>query len=94
MDLAYAVEAEHACGRSRRTTRKIARRLGSDEQAPHVPPPRPNRMHHATYERLCEAFLAREMARDAMLYAFALRHFLGIGNAGSLGNLERLALGK
>jgi hypothetical protein len=75
MHLAYSSEADDVTGRSWRATRKLARRLGSDEHAPQVPPPKPKGMHQRTYERLCGLMWAQEERRDAALWAFTARHW-------------------
>jgi hypothetical protein len=73
MRLAYASEAEDACGRSWRTQRKFAARLGAkDDTSPH--PPRPKGMHERTYKRIVRRILDQEMRRDEQLYLVMQRH--------------------
>ena len=73
MQLAYGSEADDACGRSWRTQRKLAIRLGAkDDTNPH--PPRPKGMHERTYERILDRIWDQEMRRDELLYLFMQRH--------------------
>jgi hypothetical protein len=75
MRLAYASETEDACGRSWRTQRKLAARLGAkDDTNPH--PSRPKGMHRRTYEQILRRIWDQEMRREEQLYLFMRRQGL------------------
>ena len=69
--MAYPVQSADAIDRSWRRTRKLARRLGSDDWD--TLPRRPKGMHWATYERLCAELLAEAELRNELMGAFLLR---------------------
>jgi hypothetical protein len=75
MRLGYASEAEDALGRTWRRQRKLAARLGAEDDTD-MRPPRPKGMHQRTYRRVLEGIWACEMWRDEQLYLFMRRHGL------------------
>ena len=75
MQLAYASEAENALGRMWRKQRKLAARLGAEDDTD-THPPRPKGMHQRTYRRLLEQIWQCEMWRDEQLYLFMQRNGL------------------
>ncbi len=75
MRLAYVSEAEDACGRSWRTQRKLAARLGAKDDT-NAYPLRPKGMHERTYKRILQRIWDQEMRRDELLCLFMLRHGL------------------
>lgn len=73
MRLGYASETEDAFGRSWRTQRKLAARLGAkDDTDPH--PPRPKGMRERTYQRILGRIWDCEARRDEQVYLFMQRH--------------------
>jgi hypothetical protein len=62
----YASQSDDAVGRAWRRQSRLEARLGENWQ-------RPKGMHHRTHERLLEAILACEQARDDALAAFMLK---------------------
>jgi hypothetical protein len=76
MRLGYASEAEDALGRTWRRQRRLAARLGAEDDTD-MHPPRPKGMHQRTYERVLNQIWACEASRDEQLYLFMQRHFPG-----------------